>query len=160
MLDIGMPTVYCWEVLGNIRILLVRVLALYITSMFQLFPVVETRLCFLHELLMSSTMFYPDEELGINIEVNAESPSHNEDNSLTPCSPLTNGERSEVRYSYTGPPTGYPVQNFPRGPGLRCHNCKTGEAMFYNIVHFIAYYLALTQLGFICLVKQSCVKKF
>ena len=43
--------------------------------------------------------------------------------------------------------------------GPLCHNCKTGEAVFYNILHFIAYYPALTQLGFILLVKQSCIKK-
>ena len=45
-----------------------------------------------------------------------------------------------------------------RGPLWR-HNCKTGEAVFYNILHFIAYYPALTQLGFIFSVKQSCIKK-
>jgi hypothetical protein len=32
--------------------------------------------------------------------------------------------------------------------------------MFYNILHFITYYLTLTQLGFIFSVKQSCIKKF
>jgi hypothetical protein len=43
--------------------------------------------------------------------------------------------------------------------GSLCHNGKTGDAVFYNILHFIAYYPALTQLGFILLVKQSCIKK-
>ena len=43
--------------------------------------------------------------------------------------------------------------------GSLCHNFKTGDAVFYNILHFIAYYPALTQLGFILLVKQSCIKK-
>ena len=89
-------------------------------------------------------MFYPDEELGINIEVNAESPSHNEDNSLTPCSPLTNGERSEVRYSYTGLPASCPGQNFPRDSFdviivKREKRCFT---IYYTLLHIIRHYNA------------------
>jgi hypothetical protein len=39
------------------------------------------------------------------------------------------------------------------------HDCKTGEAVFYDILCFIAYYPELTQLGFILSIKQSCFKK-
>ena len=41
----------------------------------------------------------------------------------------------------------------PRGP-LWGHNCKMGEAVFYNMLHFIAYYTSLMQLGFIFLLNN------
>jgi hypothetical protein len=44
----------------------------------------------------------------------------------------------------------------PQEPLWR-HNRKTGEAVFYNLLHFIAYHLA--QLGFKFSVKQSCIMK-
>jgi hypothetical protein len=52
-----------------------------------------------------------------------------------------------------------------RGPRAKLYKgahdfCKTGGVMFYNTLHFIAYYPALMQLGFIFSVKQSCIKKF
>jgi hypothetical protein len=43
-----------------------------------------------------------------------------------------------------------PRKNFRKAPLWR-HNCKKGEAVFYNILHFIGYYPAQTQLGFISL---------
>jgi hypothetical protein len=40
------------------------------------------------------------------------------------------------------------------------HNCKSRDAVFYNILHFIVYYPTLTQLGFIFSFKQSCIRNF
>ena len=49
-------------------------------------------------------------------------------------------------------------QNFPTGPYVIIIK-QEKQCFTIYILHFIAYYPALTQLGFILLVKQSCIKK-
>jgi hypothetical protein len=51
-------------------------------------------------------------------------------------------------------PWGCPGQNFPWR-----HDCKRGDMVSCKILHFIAYYLGLMQLGFIFSVTQSCIEK-
>lgn len=63
-------------------------------------------------------------------------------------------ERLRWAQGKTFPGATYDVIEFSNG-GL-CHNGRTGEAVLYSMLHFIAYYPALVQLAFIFSVKQSC----